>query len=61
MMKAKRPMMKSHETHVQNKMPGISLVLRYVGEMAHKAAKSGSAAVGWKGEAVGLENEAAQI
>ena len=58
MMKAKRPMMKSHETHVQNKTPGISLVWRYVGEKAHKAAKSGNVAVGWKGNAVDPESEA---
>ena len=33
----------------------ISMAIR--GEKAHKAAKSGSAAVGWKGEAVSPESE----
>ena len=58
MMKAKRPMTKSHATHIQNKTPGISLVWRFVWEKAHKAAKSGNVAVGWKGNAVDPESEA---
>ena len=31
------------------------------GGKAHKAAKSGNAAVGWKGEAVKSENEAVKL